>query len=313
MDKLNYHHLRLFWAVAHEGNLTRASWNLHLTPQTVSTQIHNLEDSIGEKLFQRSGRNLVLTDAGRVALRYADDIFTTGQELVETLRGQPSGRPLRLVIGIAEVLPKLVAHHLIEPALQMDEPVRIICREGTSEKLLADLAVHAVDMVLSDSPIPPAVSVRAYNHLLGKCGVAFMARAPLATKLRKGFPKSLDAAPALLPSESAVLRRDLDGWFDGLGIQPAVAGEFDDSALLKVFGQAGAGFFAIPSVIAAEVGRQYQVERIGTTEEVTEQFYAISVERRVSNPAVAAICDAARSELFVGTSSRDAKRKKKTR
>ena len=297
MENLNYHHLRLFWAVAHEGNLTRASAKLYLKPQTVSTQIRDLEVAIGEKLFSRAGRGLILTDAGRVALGYADKIFSVGHELVETFRGQSTGRPLRLVVGVADVLPKLVAHRLIEPALHLDEEVRIICREGPPEKLLAALAVHDVDVVLSDTAIPPGVSVRAYSHELGTCGVTFMARGDLARHLRAEFPRSLDGAPVLLPVDNAVLRRALDGWFSALEVRPVTIGEFEDSALLKVFGQAGAGFFTVPSVIADEVARQYQVEPIGSTDEVSEHFYAISVERHVQHPAVVAICEAARSEL----------------
>ena len=298
MEHLNYHHLRLFRAVAHEGNLTRASGKLYLTPQTVSTQIRDLEAAIGEKLFRRSGRGLLLTDAGHVALRYADEIFSVGQEFLETLRGQPSGRPLRLVVGVADMLPKLVAHRLIEPALHLDEPVRIFCREGTPEKLLADLAVHDIDVVLSDSPIPHGLSVRAYNHELGRCGIAFMARAELASRLREGFPRSLDGAPVLLPGVHAVLRRELDSWFHATAVRPVIVGEFEDSALLKVFGQAGAGFFSVPTVMEDEVARQYEVESIGSTDDVVEHFYAISVERHVRHPAVVAICEAARSELF---------------
>ncbi|MBW1761376.1 MAG: transcriptional activator NhaR [Deltaproteobacteria bacterium] len=298
MESFNYHHLRLFWAVAHEGNLTRASKKLHLAPQTVSTQIRDFEKALGENLFRRSGRRLLLTDVGHVALRYADEIFSLGQELREALRGQPSGRPLRLVVGVADVLPKLVAHRLIEPALLLEEPVRIVCREGTPEKLLADLAVHGLDVVLSDAPIPPGMNVRAYNHELGRCGVTFMAQSDLASRLRKGFPTSLEGAPVLLPSEDTVVRRELDQWFDERGVRPVIAGEFEDSALLKVFGQAGTGFFAVPTVIEDEVVRQYEVEPIGATTDVSERFYAISVERRVRHPAVMAICEAARSELF---------------
>lgn len=298
MESLNYHHLRLFWAVAHEGNLTRASAKLHLTPQTVSGQIRDLEAALNEKLFRRSGRGLILTELGHVALRYADDIFSTGQEFLETLRGQPAGRPLRLAVGVADVVAKLVAHRLIEPALQLEEQVRVICMEGTPEKLLADLAVHRLDVVLTDGPIPPTVRVQAYNHQLGSCGVTFMARANLARELREGFPGSLDGAPALLPCVDAVLRRELDNWFSERGVWPVIAGQFEDSALLKVFGQAGAGFFAVPDVIADEVARQYEVEPIGATNEVIERFYAISAERRVRHPAVVAICEAARSELF---------------
>jgi len=298
MESFNYHHLRLFWAVAHEGNLTRASKKLHLAPQTVSTQIRDFEATLGEKLFRRSGRRMVLTDVGHVALRYADEIFSLGQELREALRGQPTGRPLRLVVGVADVMPKLVAHRLIEPALLLEEPVRIVCREGTPEKLLADLSIHGLDVVLSDAPIPPGMNVRAYNHQLGRCGVTFMAQRDLARRLRKGFPRSLEGAPVLLPNEDTVLRRELDEWFDERGVRPVIAGEFEDSALLKVFGQAGAGFFAVPTVIAKEVVRQYEVQPIGATDDVSERFYAISVERRVRHPAVAAICEAARSELF---------------
>ena len=298
MESFNYHHLRLFWAVAREGNLTRASKKLHLAPQTVSTQIRDFETALGEKLFRRSGRRMLLTDVGHVALRYADEIFSLGQEFREALRGQPTGRPLRLVVGVADVLPKLVAHRLIEPALLLEEPVRIVCREGTPEKLLADLALHGLDVVLSDAPIPPGMNVRAYNHQLGRCGVTFMAQPHLAIRLRKGFPESLEGAPVLLPSEDTVLRRELDEWFDERGVRPVIAGEFGDSALLKVFGQAGAGFFAVPTVIEDEVVRQYEVQPIGATDDVSERFYAISVERRVRHPAVAAICEAARSELF---------------
>lgn len=298
MNTLNYHHLKLFWAVAREGNLTRASANLGLTPQTVSMQIRDFEETIGEKLFKRSGRSLVLTDIGHLALQYANEIFALGQEFTETLRGQPTGRPLRLVVGVASVLPKLIVHRLLEPAFDLGGPIRIVCREGPQEQLLADLTVHGLDVVLSDGPIPPAVKIRAYNHPLGTCGVAFMAHPDRAPGLREGFPTSLDGAPVLLPSENSVLRRELDGWFDAQRVIPVIAGEFDDSALLKVFGQAGVGFFAVPAVISEEVARQYAVQHIGTAEGMVEHFYAISVERRVRHPAVAAICTAARSELF---------------
>ena len=295
---LNYHHLRIFWAVGHEESLTRASAKLHLTPQTLSAQIRDLEGALGEKLFHRTGRRLVLTDAGQVVLSYADEIFSVGQELVETLRGQPSDRALRLVIGVADVVPKTVAYRLIEPALHLETPVQIVCQEGHPTELLAALSTHSVDVVISDAPIPPAVSVKAYNHHLGQCGVTFMAKAGLASRLRRGFPKSLDGSPALLPSQNTVLRGQLDQWFDAHEIRPVATGEFDDSALLKVFGQAGVGFFTVPSVIAAEVARQYSVRPIATPDGLSENFYAISVERRVRHPAVAAICEAARSKLF---------------
>lgn len=298
MKSLNFHHLRLFWAVAREGNLTRASGKLHLTPQTVSTQIRDLEAALGEKLFRRTGRNLVLTDAGRMTLRYAEEIFSLGEELVATLEGQPTGRPLRLVIGVADMLPKLVVHRLLEPALELGTAVRIVCREGPPERLLADLAVHRLDVVLSDRRIPRAVRVHAYNHELGSCGITFMARPDLADRLRGTFPASLDGTPVLLPSEHAVLRHELTRWFEKCEVAPVIMGEFDDSALLKVFGQTCAGFFAVPAVIAEEVTRQYGVLPFGGTEEVVEHFFALSVERQVRHPAVVAICSAARSELF---------------
>ena len=295
---LNYHHLRYFWAVARRGNLTRASEELNLTPQTVSTQIKDLEAALGERLFKRSGRLLVLTEVGQVVYRYADDIFEIGQELLETLRGQPSDRSPRLLVGVVDIMPKLVVHEVLKPALRMEEPVRIVCLEGPADKLLAELAIHGLDVVLSDTAISSEVSVRAYNHLLGECGVTFMAAGSLAHAYREGFPASLDGAPMLLPTNGTVLRRNLDRWFEVEGVHPIVAGEFQDSALIKIFGQAGVGVFTVPSVIEAEVQNQYQVEVVGTAEDVTERFYAISVERKIRHPAVSAICSAARAELF---------------
>lgn len=298
MDHLNYHHLRLFRAVAHEGNLTRAAKRLLLTPQTVSTQIRDFEAALDERLFDRVGRRLVLTEIGRVVLGYADEIFSVGQELRETLRGQVGERPARIIVGVANVLPKLIVHRLIEPALEVAGTAHVVCKEGTPEALLAELSVHRLDVVLSDSPIPPKVSVRAYNHHLGKCGVAFMAPHPVADRLRGGFPGSLNGEPVLLPTHDAVLRRELDDWFRRRNVLPVIVGEFEDSALLKAFGQAGVGFFAIPAVIEAEVSRQYDVGLIGRADGVSENFYAISVERRLRHPGVVAICKAARSELF---------------
>ena len=267
-------------------------------PQTVSAQLRRLEEALGEQLFDRSHRTLVLTDVGHVAYRYANEIFTLGRELTERLRGQPAGLPLRLLVGVADVLPKLVAYRLLEPALQIDEDVQIECVEDTSERLLARLAVNELDVVLSDAPVPPAVRVRAFNHLLGECGVTFLGAPALVATHRRGFPQSLDGAPFLLPSEGTALRRSLEHWFDGVGIRPLVVGEFQDSALLKVFGQAGAGIIAIPSIIAEDARRQYKVRKLGETTEIVERWYAISVERRVQHPAVLAICHVAREHLF---------------
>ena len=298
MNWLNYHHLLYFWTVAQEGSLTAGSKKLHLTPQTVSTQLRTLEEALGEELFDRSGRQLVLTDVGRQVYRYAHEIFMLGQEMTDSLKGRPVGRSLKLFVGVADVLPKLVAYRLIEPALRGDEDLRIVCIENRSENLLARLVIHELDVVLTDAPVPPNLKVRAFNHLLGECGVTFMAAAPLVADLRKGFPRSLDGAPFLLPADGTTLRHSLEYWFDGLGIRPAVVGEFEDSALLKVFGQAGAGVFAVPSIVAEDARLQYKVRILGETTEIVERWYAISGERRIQHPAVAAICQAARSRLF---------------
>ena len=298
MEWLNYHHLLYFWVVAREGSVARACEELSLSQPTISAQIHALEESLGEKLFARAGRNLVLTEVGRVVFRYADEIFALGRELTDTLKGRSPGRPVRFVVGVADVLPKLIAYRLIEPVLKMAEPIRVVCREDNSERLLAALAVHELDLVLTDAPISPTVRIRGFSHLLGECGVTIFGAAQAATSYRRGFPRSLQGAPFLLSTDNTTLRRSLDQWFDTQGIRPAVVGEFDDSALLMAFGQTGAGLFASPSVIEAEVRRQYGVQIIGRLEDVRERFYAISVERKLKHPAVIAISEAARQQLF---------------
>jgi LysR family transcriptional activator of nhaA len=295
---LNYHHLRYFWAVARHGSLARASAELHLTPQTVSTQIRELEASLDEELFERLGRRMVLTEVGQLVYGYADEIFSAGQELIDTLRGRPTGRPIRLAVGIVDVLPKQIAHRLLEPALELGEPVRIICREARAEALLAQLALHELDVILSDAPVPPGVQVRAFGHLLGECGVKLMASSKLAAKYRKDFPRSLNGAPFLLPTENTNLRRGLERWFATRDISPNIVGEFEDAALLKAFGQAGAGIFPAPSVEEGDVRLRYRAQSIGEAEGLVERFYAISAERRIQHPAVAAICSSARTDLF---------------
>jgi LysR family transcriptional regulator, transcriptional activator of nhaA len=298
MEWLNYNHLFYFWVVAREGSIARACDELLLTQPTISAQLRLLENALGEKLFARAGRNLVLTEVGRVVFRSADEIFTLGRELTDTLKGRSPGRPVRFVVGIADVLPKLVAYRLLEPALKMAEPIRVVCREDKSERLLAALAVHELDLVLTEAPISPTVRIRAFNHLLGECGVTIFGAAQIAASYRRGFPRSLQGAPFLLPTDTTTLRRSLDQWFNTQEIRPLVVGEFDDSALLKVFGQTGAGLFASPSVIEAEVRRQYGVQVIGRLADVRERFYAISVERKLKHPAVVAISEAARQKLF---------------
>jgi LysR family transcriptional activator of nhaA len=304
MDWLNYHHLLYFWTVAREGSVARASERLRLAQPTISGQIRALEASLGQKLFARAGRGLVLTDFGRMVYRHADEIFSIGRELTEAVKGRPSGRPIRFTVGVADVLPKVVAYRLLEPALRIDEPLRIVCREDKPGPLLAQLALHELDIVLSDAPAPPGVKIRAFNHLLGECGITFLAAPPLAERTRRRFPRSLDGAPMLLPIEGTTLRRSLDEWFDRAGVAPVVAGEFDDSALAKAFGQAGVGIFTAPRVVEAEVRRQYGVRVVGRTEEVRERFYAISVDRRLKHPAVVAISEAARQETFAATPGR---------
>lgn len=305
-DWLNYHHLLYFWAVARDGGLRPASERLLLSPQTLSGQIRELERSLGERLFERTGRKLVLTETGRVAYRYADEIFALGGELTNAVRGRPTGRPPRLVVGVAEWLPKLVVHRLIEPALRLPEGVRLVCREEVTDRLLADLALHEVDVVLADAPAPTSGGFRAFSHVLGECGITFHAAPALAARLRRGFPGSLDGAPVLLPAEGSVQRRSLDAWFDARGLRPRIVGEFQDTALLKVFGQEGHGAFAVPSVVDREARERFGVRPIGTADGVRERYYAVSLQRRVRNPAVAAICDQARSALFAADPRPDA-------
>ncbi len=298
MQWLNYHHLLYFWVVAKEGTIAAACKELNLAQPTISAQLRSLERSLGEKLFTRVGRNLALTETGRVVYRYADEIFSLGRDLLDTVQGRPTGRPLRFNVGVADVLPKLVAYRLLEPALHLPEQVQLVCYEGSPPELLTRLAVYELDLVLSDSPIGPDVKVRAFNHLLGECGVSIFGTKKLATKYRRRFPKSLDGAPFIIPTANTALRRAIEHWFDSADIRPSVFGEFEDSALLKVFGQAGVGLFAAPTVIEKEVQRQYSVKVVGRLESVRERFYAISVEKKVKHPAVLAIANEARRKLF---------------
>ena len=298
VERLNYHHLLYFWMVAREGSVVRAASLLRLAQPTLSAQVHALEGALNEKLLERAGRGLRLTEMGRVAFRYADEIFALGRDLTESLRGQPTGRPLRLRVGVSDGIPKLVAYRLIEPALALKQPVRLVVHEQSTERLLAALALHELDVVLTDRLSPPGVSVRAFNHLLGACGVTLFAAPKLAAKYRRRFPRALVGAPFLLPGETSTLRRALEQWFERHKIRPRIVGEFDDSTLIKVFGQAGAGVFAAPSIIESSVRKQYAVASIGHLDRVRERFYAISAERRLSHPGIIAITESARRELF---------------
>ena len=298
MEWLNYHHLLYFYTVAREGSVTRAAKLLRLAQPTLSGQIRKLEHVLDEKLFVRQGRSLVLTDVGRVVYRYADEIFSLGREMMDALRGRPTRRPARLHVGIADVVPKLVAHRLLEIALRLDEPVQLVMREGKTEGLLAALATQAFDLLITDAPLGPQTKVRAYNHLLGECGVTFFAAPELARRHRRRFPASLDGAPMLLPTENTVLRRSLEQWFESVGVRPRIVAEVEDAALLKVFGQHGSGIFPVADVTADEVRRVHGVRSLGQTDAVRERFYAITVERRITHPAVAAITSSARERLF---------------
>ncbi len=294
VEVLNHHHLFHFWTVVREGGVTRASEKLHVSQPTISGQLRELEEALGEKLLKRSGRTVVLTDIGRTVYRFADEMLDLDRELLEAVKGRPT-RPGRLAVGVAMVVPKLIAYQMLEPALHLPEPIQLDCVHERPVRLLAELAVFGLDVVLADAPAPPAVKVRAYSHLLGECGVSVFGTDRLAAAHRTGFPASLDGAPFLLPSEDSALRLSLEEWFQKKRIRPRVVGTFEDSALLDAFGQAGAGLFAMPAAIEAEVRRQYRVRVVGRLDSVRQRFYAISVERKLRNPAVIAISERARA------------------
>jgi LysR family transcriptional regulator, transcriptional activator of nhaA len=295
--RLNYQHLLYFWAVVRAGTLSKACEELHLSAPTVSTQLRTLEQRIGHKLFVKSGRTLVPTKAGRIVFSYAEEIFAIGNDLLNALAHKPTERPLRFVVGIDDVLPKEIAQHLLQAALDSGQPTQLVCREGTLDRLLAALRLHEIDIVLSDSPVTPSVNDQAYNHLLGACGESWVATPELAKKLRKGFPKSLHGAPMLLPTADTAIRRSLDQWLDKLGVQPLIVGEFEDYALLREFARVGRGIAPIPDVLEQQFRQESGLVVVGTAPKVRAEFYAISLERKIKHPAVRAICEKAR-ELF---------------
>lgn len=291
MSRLNYHHLHYFWTVAREGSIARASEKLHLTQPTISAQLAQFEAAIGEKLFERVGRGLVLTDTGRGVFEYAEEIFALGRELTQFLKGRAVGRGSRLAVGIAQALPKLAVTRLLEPALRLPEPVQLHCFEDKSERLLADLSVHALDLVLSDVPATPHSGAGVFNHLLGECEASVFGIADLASRYGPDFPRSLSGAPFLLPTQNLALRRLLDQWFDAEGIWPDVRAEIEDSALMKTFGSAGMGLFLAPTMVAEAICRQYGVVRLGPLDAIHERFYVITAQRRIKHPAIVAILD----------------------
>jgi LysR family transcriptional regulator, transcriptional activator of nhaA len=300
MEWLNYHHLYYFWWVAREGSIAAASKRLRVSQPTLSQQVRALEGAFGEPLFERVGRGLRLTPGGRTAFRYADEIFSLGRELQDAMRGRPTGRPERLAVGVADVVPKPVAYRLLAPALRLPSPVRLVCHEGAPERLLAELALQGLDLVLSDAPLAPGAKLRAFSHLLGESPVVVFGSRPLAQRYAPGFPASLAGAPFLMPVAGGALRRALDQWFAERDIAPEVAGEFEDSALLQAFGQAGVGLFAGPSALGPDIGKRYDLAVVGELSPLTERYYAISGERRIKHPAVAAVAEAARRLLPEG-------------
>lgn len=298
MRHLNYSHLQYFWTVAREGSVAKAAEALSLTPQTISGQLKLLDESVGQPLFNRVGRRLVLSEMGRVVFEYAEEIFTVGAELASVVRGQQRTGPTSLSVGIVSSMPKLIAERIVAPVIAAEQSVRVRCHESSLEQLLSELAVHRLDIVLSDQPVPDGLNIKAFNHRLGESGMSFFARRSQARRYRGSFPASLMDAPMLLPSPNSALRRRLDDWFEAHEIFPRIIGEFDDSALLKAFGEAGMGIFAGPSAIAEEICRMYRMAAIGETDEIKERFYAISPERRLRHPSVVTITDTARADLF---------------
>ncbi len=297
MATLNFKHLRYFWTVAKTGSIAKAAVLLHLTPQSISGQLSEFAETLGVELFRKAGRNLELTDMGRRILSYAEDIFTTGDELLDVVRDKtPAAIAYR--VGCADSVSKLIACRLVEPALRLAEPVRLICREGRLSSLVADLAIHRLDLIIADRPMPTHLSVRGYNHLLGESGMSVFATEALAKSLAGKFPACLDGAPMLLPGEDFAIHQRLLQWLEKSALHPRIVGEFDDSAMMKAFGQSGAGVFFAPTVIAAQVSAQYKVVEIGQVESLVEHVYAITTERRLSHPATVAISRVARDNLF---------------
>jgi LysR family transcriptional activator of nhaA len=286
MEWLNYHHLRYFWVVAKQGSLKKAAEKLHVSQPSMSEQIKELEEALGEALFRRSGRSNVLTDAGQIAFRYAEEIFSRGAELANAIKQRPGVQSLRLHVGVADAVPKLVTNEILKPVLAMPQTVHVICREGKMEDLLAQLAAHQLDIVLSDEPPSSSVKFRVFSQLLGESGITFCAAGKLAESLRKGFPESLHNAPALLPAENTAMRRSLEKWFREKQIHPRVIAEFEDGALMKVMGAEGKGFIPVPTVVLHEALTRYRFKVIGAAENCRDQFYAITAERRITHPAV---------------------------
>lgn len=289
MDWLNYHHLLCFWLVAREGSVLRASEMLHVTPASVSVQVKQLERSLKVKLLQKQGRGLILTEMGTEVAQYAQNIFSTGRELLEMVKGGPGGRPRELRVGIRDAMPKLVAFRLLQPALRIDDTIRLVCIESEMPKLVADLAIHKLDVILTDAPLDPFYKVQAFSHRLGESDVVIMGVPSLVERYRRDFPNSLDAAPFLMQTSANALRRQIDQWFNARHLVPNIRGEFDDSAMLKIAARQGLGLFVTPACVQKEIESLYGFETLGTVDGVKDRFYVISTERKLKHPAVLAI------------------------
>ena len=298
MEWLNYNHLFYFWTVVREGGLTQAGRALRLSHPTLSAQVHALEDRVGHKLLFRVGRRLQPTEVGRLVYGYAEEIFSLGREMLDAVQGRPAGGALRLQVGVVDAVPKLIVRRLLQPALRLAGPVRLVCHEDSYEKLLSELALYNLDVVLADGPVPSGSAIRAFSHFLGECGVGIFGSPALARKHREGFPRSLEGAPMLLPLPSSPLRRALDQWFDANQVRPRIVAEFEDRALLNVFGADGAGLFPAPLAVQREIRKQHGVSMVGEIPQVRERFYAVSVQRRLKHPAVVALTEAARAAVF---------------
>jgi LysR family transcriptional regulator, transcriptional activator of nhaA len=297
MNRLNYQHLFYFWNVAKEGSISRACEKLHLAQPTISGQLAVFEQAVGEKLYIKDRSKLVLSDTGRTVFRYAEEIFSLGQELNQTLQGLTSGHGLRLNVGVADALPKLIAYRLLEPALHIPESVQIICHEDKAERLISEIPLHSIDLVLSDIPATPSMGGRVFNHLLGECELAVFGTLTLMDRYSSNFPASLNGAPLLMPTLNTALRRSLDQWLHTEGLCPEVKAEIEDSALLKTFASAGVGMFVAPVSVQIEIQRQYGCNMIGKIPSVFERFYAITAQRKLKHPAVMAILENTASGL----------------
>lgn len=295
---LNFHHLRYFWVTAREGSVTRAAAKLRVTQPTVSEQLRSLEETLGEDLLRREGRKVVLTEAGRTVMRFADEIFSLGDDLVGTVRGRPTGKPMRLAVGVAESVPKAIAYRIVEPALE-EEGLRVVCEEDTTERLLRQLGQHTLDMVISDEPLVPSLATNAVSELLGESGVSVFGVSKLARAAKRGFPRSLTGAPMLLPVPGTTLRREIDQWLEERGIVPRIVGEFEDPALMSVFAQAGKGLYVAPDAIETDtrIG-EGRLVRAGRMRPLRQRFYLLTVQRRLGHPLVSRLAGIARERLF---------------